>query len=47
ILRNKALIAVDLRNPAGQDAVRRLARQCDVVVENFRPGRLEEWGLGY
>ncbi len=47
ILRNKALIAVDLRNPAGQDAVRRLARQCDLVVENFRPGRLEEWGLGY
>jgi len=47
ILRNKALVALDLRRPEGQEAARRLARRCDVVIENFRPGRLEEWGLGY
>ena len=47
IFRNKSLISVDLRRPAGQDVIRRLAAQCDVVVENFRPGGLEKWGLGY
>jgi crotonobetainyl-CoA:carnitine CoA-transferase CaiB-like acyl-CoA transferase len=39
----------DLRGPAhaeGQDVIRRVASQCDVVVENFRPGGLEKWGLG-
>ena len=33
--------------PAGRDLVRRLAARVDVVLENFRPGRLDEWGLGY
>jgi crotonobetainyl-CoA:carnitine CoA-transferase CaiB-like acyl-CoA transferase len=47
IFRNKSLISVDLRTPAGQDAVRRIAAKCDLVVENFRPGGLEKWGLGY
>ena len=47
ILRNKALVSVDLRKPAGQEAIRRLVKHCDVVVENFRPGGLEKWGLGY
>ena len=47
IFRNKSLISVDLRTPAGQDVVRRLAAKCDVVVENFRPGALEKWGIGY
>lgn len=47
IFRNKSLISVDLRTPQGQDAVRRIAAKCDVVVENFRPGGLEKWGLGY
>ncbi len=47
IFRNKSLISVDLRTPQGQDAVRRIAARCDVVVENFRPGGLEKWGLGY
>ena len=47
ILRNKALISVDLRQPAGQEAIRRLVRHCDVIVENFRPGGLEKWGLGW
>ena len=47
IFRNKSLVSVDLRTAAGQDAVRRIAARCDIVVENFRPGGLEKWGLGY
>lgn len=47
ILRNKSLIAVDLRKPEGQEIVRRLVRECDILIENFRPGGLEKWGLGY
>lgn len=47
IFRNKSLIAVDMRTAQGQDIVRRLAAKCDVVIENFRPGTLEKWGLGY
>ena len=47
ILRNKHLISVDLRTPAGQDVITRLAKASDVVVENFRPGRLEAWNLGF
>ena len=47
ILRNKHLISVDLRTEAGQDVIKRLAAECDIVVENFRPDRLEAWGLGY
>lgn len=47
IFRNKALISVDLRTPDGQAIIGDLAKQCDVVVENFRPGGLEKWGLGY
>ena len=45
--RNKKSIAVNLREPDGQEVVRRLARAADIVVENFRPGTLEKWGLGY
>lgn len=47
IFRNKELISVDLRLPEGQEVVRKLVRSCDVVVENFRPGALERWNLGY
>lgn len=47
ILRNKHLISVDLRTPEGQDVIKGLAKASDVVVENFRPGRLEEWNLGF
>ena len=47
IFRNKSLISVDLRTREGQDVVRKIAAKCDVVVENFRPGGLEKWGLGY
>jgi crotonobetainyl-CoA:carnitine CoA-transferase CaiB-like acyl-CoA transferase len=43
----KESIGIDLRRPEGRDLVRRLAARVDVVIESFRPGRLEEWGLGY
>ena len=45
--RNKKSVTVDLRSPAGQEIARRLARDADIVIENFRPGTLEKWGLGY
>ena len=45
--RGKRSITVDLRTPEGQQLVRRLATDVDVVVENFRPGTLERWGLSY
>ncbi|MBX3664529.1 MAG: CoA transferase [Burkholderiales bacterium] len=47
LMRNKKLIVIDLRTAAGQDLVRRFVKKCDVVIENFRPGTLEKWGLGY
>jgi len=43
--RNKKSITVNLREESGRDLVRQLAAQCDVLVENFRPGTLEKWGL--
>jgi len=45
--RNKRSVTVDLRTPEGQEVVRRIARDADIVIENFRPGTLEKWGLGY
>ncbi|MDE0279543.1 MAG: CoA transferase [Gammaproteobacteria bacterium] len=45
--RNKRSLAIDLRSADGQAAVRRLATEADVVVENFKPGKLEEWGIGW
>jgi formyl-CoA transferase/succinyl-CoA--D-citramalate CoA-transferase len=45
--RNKRSICIDLRTSAGQDLVRRLVPNVDIVTENFRPGRMAEWGLGY
>jgi len=45
--RNKKLMTLDLRTAKGQDIVRRLVPLCDVVLENFRPGVLEGWGLGW
>ena len=45
--RNKKSVTADLRLPEGQEIVRRIAKDADVVIENFRPGTLEKWGLGY
>jgi formyl-CoA transferase len=45
--RNKKSVTLDLRQPEIQDLVRRLAGECDVVIENFKPGTLESWGLGW
>jgi formyl-CoA transferase/succinyl-CoA--D-citramalate CoA-transferase len=47
IARNKRSVTLDLRHPRGQELVLRLVAQCDIVVENFRPGTLERWGIGY
>ena len=45
--RNKKSIALNLKDPRAQDIARRLALEADVVIENYRPGVLEKWGLGY
>ena len=47
IFRNKRLISVDLHRAEGRDIARAIALSCDVVVENFKPGTLEGWGLGW
>ena len=43
--RNKRSLALDLRTPEGQGIVRQLATEADVLIENFRPGAMEGWGL--
>src|SRR5204863_1708580 len=45
--RNKRSLALDLKQPEARDIVRRLAAECDVLVENFKPGVMEAWELGY
>jgi len=45
--RNKKCVTLDLRVAEGQQVARELAKRVDVVLENFRPGTLEKWGLGY
>jgi crotonobetainyl-CoA:carnitine CoA-transferase CaiB-like acyl-CoA transferase len=45
--RGKRSVTLDLRTPFGVDAVKRLVKSMDVVVESYRPGTLERWGLGY
>ena len=45
--RNKKSVTCDLRQPAGQEIVRRLARRVHIMIENFRPGALERWNLGW
>ncbi len=47
LARSKRLVAIDLRTAEGRAVARKLALSCDVVLENFTPGRLESWGLGY
>jgi crotonobetainyl-CoA:carnitine CoA-transferase CaiB-like acyl-CoA transferase len=45
--RNKKSVSIDLRTVEGRDIVRKLAIESQVVIENFRPGRMEAWGLGF
>ncbi len=45
--RNKKSITVDLHSPEGQDRIRQIVEHIDIVIENFKPGTLEKWGLGY
>ena len=45
--RNKKSVTINLREPEGQEIVRSLIGKVDVVLENFKPGTLERWGLGY
>jgi formyl-CoA transferase len=45
--RNKRSLALDLRTPEAQNIARRLIAEADVLVENFRPGTLEAWGMGW
>ncbi len=45
--RNKRSIALDLGSPAGRKAALQIAAKCDVVVNNFRLGAMDKWGLGY
>jgi succinyl-CoA---D-citramalate CoA-transferase len=47
VARNKKSVTCDLRGPEGQDLARRIIDRSDIVVENFRPGTLERWDLGY
>ncbi len=46
LARNKKVITLNLRQPEGQELARKLLDECDVLVENFKPGTLERWGLG-
>ncbi|MFJ8234308.1 CaiB/BaiF CoA transferase family protein [Ureibacillus sp. NPDC094379] len=45
--RNKKSITLDLKNEEAQEVIKELVKEVDIVIENFRPGMLEKWGLGY
>ena len=47
VARNKRSITLNLREEAGQNIVRELVKSSDILIENFRPGTMERWGLGY
>lgn len=47
VARNKKAITLDLRQPEGQQVLRELVEKADFLLENFRPGTLEKWGLGW
>src|SRR6266511_5900872 len=47
LARNKKSITLDIRTPRGRELLLQLVERSDVVLENFRPGTLERWGLGY
>ncbi len=47
IARNKKSVTLNLREEAGQELARKLIAEADVLIENFRPGTMERWGLGY
>lgn len=44
--RNRRCITVDMRTEKGRQIIKRLAENVDILVENFRPGVMEKWGLG-
>lgn len=46
VARNKKSVSANLRVPEGQDIVRKLAATADILIENFKPGTMEKWGLG-
>lgn len=45
--RNKQSVTLDLNQPEGQNILRELVKEADVLIENFRPGKMEEWGIGW
>jgi len=47
VARNKRCVTLDLGKPEGADIFKRLAKGADVIVENYRPGTFEKWGIGY
>ena len=44
--RNRRCVTIDLRTAEGRELVKRLSANVDVLIENFRPGTMEKWGLG-
>ena len=45
--RNKKSVTLDMTNPKGQEIAKRLAAKVDILLENFKPGTMEKWGMGY